>query len=227
MENIKILGANDALELKDAFNKLSGKMGGVVEIRDGDTDEVLLKKKPNLFVQRGRAFGLELLFNETVPADTGYIRNLNRTINHYRVGNAGTPDDQLFTPIPPNPQDMDLANKVPFRVVDLNDPDTFLSTDEEEMYHEMVVKNGVKYYFGKSFESGEVPFVVDKANNEIYRILTLKIDVNDCRGEHINELGLCISADDHTSSELFSRITFDSESFKNVKTLKILYYIYA
>lgn len=221
--------ADLADEMQLARKDSTAGLGGVVEIRDAETGALLVRRK-NIFVLRGRTFLLEKLFNDQVAADSGYIQNLARKINLFRIGSGGTPEGSPFAPIPPSPLDMNLATPIAFRSVHQDDVDTHLTEEEQSIYHEPMVDgvdSTITHYYAKTFEQLTPPLVLNKATNETYRLITLMLSEKDCREQFINELGLCISTDEFGDIELFSRLTFSTEHMTGNKSLLISYYTYA
>lgn len=200
-------------------------MGGIVRGVNPVTGKMILKS--NIIVQRGRTFSLEKLFGDVVPAQYNYTQNIDRTINLFRVGSGGAPAADPFNPTPPAATDEDLSIKAPFRIVDPNDPSTFLTASEEGIYFQPEVQpDGRTFYFSKAFDA--VPtWIVNKAENRIYRSIQLTIDPKDVRGFGINELGLCISDSNHENIELFSRFTTETIPFFGNTGMVFEYLVYA
>lgn len=222
----------DSLELAEAMkesyqehlnNGLPG-MGGIVRAINPETGKPILKK--NIFVQRGRTFTLEKLFGEAVPTEHYPLQNLNRTINLFRAGSGGAPANDPFSPVAPSPLDTDLSVPEPFRIVDPDDPNTALTPEEVGKYHQPQTVDGKTHYFAKTFDATPT-WVVNKADNKIYRSIQLSIEMKDLRDRKINEIGLCISTDDHNDIELFSRWTTETIAFRDSMAMVFEYLVYA
>jgi hypothetical protein len=217
-----------ATQMKDSYmanaeNGMHG-FGGIIRTTNPVTGRPLIK--PNIFVQRGRTFALEKLFGDHAPDESGYIKNNNRTINLFRIGSGGAPANDLFSPLVPSPLDTNLSVIEPFRVVDVLRPDTFLLPGEENVYFQPVVEGNLTKYMAKAFD--DTPrWVLNKADNKIYRSIEISINETDARNKKINELGLCISTADHTDIELFSRWTSDTVSFSGNTSMVYEYLVYA
>jgi hypothetical protein len=208
----------------------SGHTGGVLEFVDmvnPVTGNNLLRK--NAIVQRGRTFALEKIHNILAPVETGYIRDLNRSILLFGVGTGGTPVDQPFAPIPVANDSTSLTTPVPFRVVDPNNATTAIAESEISSYPIFTGLNGKRNYYYKTFDQAQTQFVVNKADNKIYRKIPLYISPNDCRGLKINEIALFFCTAIYGNIEMYSKATFDTESMSTNtgKGLLINYYTYA
>jgi len=246
MEN-KVLKFNDGQKFDDKMvMDNSPKLRGKVVFKD-DMGNVILEKE-NLIVLRGRVYAIEKLFNDYNTNDN-YKKNLNRTISLFKCGEGGTPEDKPFQPFVPSFSDVNVATEIPFRIVDANDPTTFLSTEEENLYYDERVNaddSNLKEYYCKRFDNTEPEWHIDTANNEVYKKIILRISTLDfrtiatgdpeqpyTRDAKINELSLCLAYHNVASNtmediELFSRICFDTESLSNLtKQITVEYYIYA
>jgi len=209
---------------------------GLVVIKDIEGN-VLLRKK-NLVVLRGRTFSLEKLFNLTIPNEVSgsYISNTNRSVCLFRAGTNGTLVGQPFQPTAVNYDEEGLSVEVPFRSLAVGEEFSIDPIDESVYYtDERIVGVGedeVRHYYSKrlNIDSAFKPvWEFNKDTNTAYIKTTLKIGASDFRGEKINELGLFFadqSGDTFTDMEMFSRITFDTESFPADKELTIEYYIF-
>jgi hypothetical protein len=243
----KILSFTDAINMAETTERSTSYVGlkGRVRLRDGVTGELILEKD-NLIVLRGRTYALEQLFNDPIdPTASGYKVNMNRTIGLFKIGSGGADvQSSPFQPFTPLYKDEDMAIPVPFVI---QDPDKYataekennpsiienLSTAQKKKYYLPTVKsNGTTEYFGKVFEVAP-QWVFNKTTNEVYKKIMLKIDANEARGYMVNELGLVIAQYDATNNvwkdaELFSRVTFDTESLTSLtKSLLVEYLIFA
>ena len=208
----------------------SGESGGILEFTNminPQTGKCLLRK--NAIVQRGRTFALEKIHNILAPVESGYIRDLNRSILLFGVGTGGTPVDQPFAPLPVANDATSLTAPAPFRVVDPNNASTAIASAELSSYPLFTTLNGKRYYYYKTFDQQQTQFVVNKIDNKIYRKIPLYISPNDCRGLKINEIALYFCTPSYGSIEMYSKATFDSESMSadSGKGLLINYYTYA
>ena len=231
-------------------------MRGHVVFRDPLTNEILFEKD-NLITQRSRAYILELISgmssgvsefvdNETKVDENGETWQKVRTLCLFKIGNGGADiQNTPFESISPNFNDTDLFNPVPFIIYDpmksLSDSKKANPSYVEEMYDEdkntyylpfEQADNSVRYY-GKKFDSMNSKLFVNRANGECYLKFNLELNVHEARGQLFNELGLLIGRYDPSDNtykdvELFSHITFDTNSLKSLKRdLVIEYYIYA
>jgi hypothetical protein len=252
MEDTKILKFSDRdLEtMKDSYsltdgNNFSDKKGFKTRVTFKSPTGEVLAVGENLVVFRGRLFTLEKLFS--VQLDTtinnSFIRNHNRYVCLWKVGTGGAPLDDPFNPLVVQFSDRDMAAPYPYRklIPSLGDA---LTEEETKWYYGKNIVEGPEgdeeHYYFKRMNLGTdfIPtWQVDEPNNIVSLMNTLLIDKLDCRGAKINELGLYIakiSPDPNnpqnvvfTDIELFSRITFDTESFKGNKSVIIEYLIFA
>jgi len=243
----KVLKFNDGSNLEDSFVMNNAPtMRGRVVFKD-DMGNILLEKD-NLIVLRGRVYALEKLFADFNTNDN-YAKNLNRIISLFKCGEGGTPEDKPFQPYVPVFSDLDLAKEIPFRIVDANDPTTFLSTEEKQLYYDgrvSALDSNLTEYFCKRFDNVDPEWHIDSVNNEVYKKIILRISTLDFRtvptgdpeqpygrDAKINELSLCLAYYNQVANvmediELFSRICFDTESLSNLtKQITVEYYIYA
>lgn len=213
---------------KDAIEYMRDLPGiaGIVQGVDPATGRVLFRRK-NVVTLRGRTFALENLYKDLAPAESGYVRDLLRQINLFKVGSGGAPVNDPFSPIAPSALDLDLVNPVAFRVVNRLVAETALLGEEVPIYKLPVVKGDNTYYYGKRFENTDPEWILDKAKNTVYKVLNLMISPKDVRNAKINELGLVFSTSTFGSPELYSRVTFDTESFTEIKGLLFQYFTYA
>jgi len=212
---------------------------GVVDIINPVTGKVILRKKQNLIVLRGRTFALEKLFDDTITTTNvpSYQTNLNRKICLFGVGTGGAPMADPFAPIPPVPLNEALSERAPFRTTCPGGSDpafpTALDAGEELIYYDMVVDGIYEHYYGKRFEYLDPEWGVFPGDNEIYKKIVLRVNDKDARGKHINELMLYIAGYDSGANEMvdieaFSHITFPTESLLDLtKQLLVEYYIYS
>lgn len=201
-------------------------IGGIMQGVDPVSGRVLFRRK-NIVTLRGRTFALENLYKDLAPAESGYVRDLLRQINLFKVGSGGAPINDPFSPIAPSALDLDLVNPVAFRTVNRLVAETALLDEEVPIYQLPVVDGDYTYYYGKRFENTDPEWVLDKDKNTVYKVLNLMISPKDVRNAKINELGLVFSTSEFGSPELYSRVTFDTESFTEIKGLLFQYFTYA
>ena len=221
----------DSHELADKMSDadpMGTGLGGVVEFVNPETGNVLLRRR-NLVVQRGRTFALEKMYGINAPVNTGYTADLTRTITLFSVGTGGCPANDPFSPIPVQPTDIELRSKVALRTVDPSNSLTDIKPEDIPFYPVFETVGGKKLYKYKKFNEADAQFVVNKSENKIYRRLPIYISELDCRDQKINELALYFCNPKHGNVEMYSRLTFDTESMSSVvnKGLLIYYYTYA
>jgi hypothetical protein len=246
-----LLSFNDALMMADKIGQPASRTGlkgrvRVHEILDEFGNTVLKQEKDNLIVMRGRTYALEQLFNDPIdPTTSGYKVNMNRTICLFKVGSGGADVNSApFQPFTPLYSDEDLAIPVPFVTQDsdkydsqekTNNPsiiETMSSAQKKIYYNPTIRENGTTEYYSKVFEV-KPQWVFNKSTNEVYKKIMLKVNANEARGYMVNELGLLIGEYDQANNqyldtELFSRVTFDTESLTSLtKGLLIEYLIFA
>jgi len=231
---------------KSSLGLVQPKLRGKVVIKD-DNGNVILEKD-NMIVLRGRVFALETLFSD-LNEDPEYLKNLNRTVCLFKMGNGGTPVSSPFQPYTPNHTDLDLASPLPFRIVDANDSRTQLTTAEQQVYYGDVVSTlnpDVREYYYKRFENVDPEWRIDKIGNEAYKKMVLHVNELDfkttptgnvddpyTRNAIVNELGLFFAhyntvSNKYEDIEMFSRICFNTEALKSAtKAITIEYYIFA
>lgn len=234
----------DNFNINDKINNHKNYLKGHIILRDEFNNIIL--EKDNLIVLRGRTFALEKLFNESISTEnSGYISNINRTICLFKIGSGGADVQSTpFEPYVPAYSDIDLANPIPFITLDPNkmsDPDkvdnpsiveSLTEADRSKYFLSVNKDNDIIDYYGKIFE-GSPEWVFNKETNEVYKKISLKIDANEARGYIVNELGLVLAEYDsentnYKDAELFSRVTFDSQSLTSLtKFITIEYFIYA
>jgi hypothetical protein len=247
----KLLTFQDAIIMADKIGQPASRTGlkgrvRIHEIMDDFGNTVLKQEKDNLIVMRGRTYALEQLFNDPIdPTTSGYKVNMNRTICLFKVGSGGADVNSApFQPFTPLYSDEDLAIPVPFVTEDANkyaDQDKtnnpsiieVMNAEQEKKYYNPIIRaNGTTEYYSKVFEV-KPQWVFNKATNEVYKKIMLKVNANEARGYMVNELGLLIGEYDTTNNvyndtELFSRVTFDTESLTSLtKSLLIEYLIFA
>lgn len=231
----------DFFKLKDT-PAMAADLKGHVVVKDLDGNIIL--EKDNLIVLRGRTYVLELLFGQDAPADSGYIVNRNRTVCMFKIGQGGADINSApFNPFVPKFSDEDLYQSVPFVIEDPdkeNDPNkqsnpsivSELSEEDKEKYFLPISRpDGSTAYYGKVFEPDGSNLTVNKATGEVYQRLTMRIEPTEARGFMVNELGLIMAEKkngDYIDAELFSRVTFDTESLTSLsKGVIIDYYVHA
>ena len=206
-----------------------------------------------------KLFGVEIdghLSAATATRDA-YLRGLERTLCLFGCGSGGTPNNSPFNPTPPGYDDQKLAAPAPFRVVygqdfggNSTEIPTLPSSIKDKYPHTKTVQTADGYFnsefYYKNFDN--MTWGLKRDTNEVYRKIRLSIIEDDFRtireraNEYkreilINELGLFIARKEIdgtvvTVPELFSRITFDSESLRSAsvtgatKEIFIDYYIF-
>jgi hypothetical protein len=200
---------------------------GILVFKDGKSRNILFRTK-NKVVLRGRTFALENLYKETIFSSSGYIQNLNRSINLFQVGNGGTPLNDPFNPLPVSHDDENLKNKLAFRKTLVSATQDVINPVNEDIYkgYEIDSLTGSKSYYYKRFENQNPVFIFDKKNNLIYKKLELFVSVDDCRNTEINEVGLFFSSINFTQPEMYSRSVFPTYPIRTFDTLLIEYYTY-
>jgi hypothetical protein len=193
-----------------------------IKILDADTKEVLVSRRENLVVHRGRTFALEKLYNDSYNASPYPTNNLSRKINLFSVGtggcNSGTPE----LAIPPTPLDTNLTTIIPFISSSSDNAD-------HSIYPIATHEGSVYNYYYKRFEVIDPVWYLDRTSNTVYKKLELLVDVTDARDPGtISELGLFFSGNsDFSDPEMYSRVTFPTENISGSKRLQIEYYTYA
>jgi hypothetical protein len=241
--------------VNDKINLQDKQVRGHLIFRDPETKKII-HEQDNLVVMRTRVYLFEHLFG--VPAPTYYNckENNNRIICLFKVGQGGADvNANAFNPYVPKFSDTDLAQPVPFVIVD---PDKDADTEEdanpsvvteltENTYKdgELVSKgqdhqyylgttfaDGRVLYYGKTFEEDSKGWVIDNNTGEVAYSMNMKIEETECRGCLINEIGLILAEYDEEEnvfidSELATRITFDTESLTSLtKGIEIEYIMY-
>jgi hypothetical protein len=247
-ENEVMVNVEDAMVLADKYKKNPYSrqgLSGRIKLHVDDFGNKVLEKD-NLIVLRGRTFALEKLFDSPIdPTTSGYKVNMNRTICIFKIGSGGCDVNSApFQPFTPLYSDENLATPVPFVIEDSQKYADQLKTDNPSIIEAMtdadkhryylpsLKSNGSAEYYGKVFEVAP-QWVFNKDTNEVYKKIMIKVDANEARGFLVNELGLVIAEYDsatntYVDDELFSRVTFDTESLTSLtKTLLIEYLIFA
>jgi hypothetical protein len=188
---------------------------GLIQIFAKDTGKLLLEKD-NIVIHAGREFILRRLF---------FTDSNSKFINLFQVGTGGAPASNPFSPIPPRPTDTELNNAIPFRYTTLDNdltkiPGTFYPIKE------ITADNRLAYYY-KRIDMSKSELVIDPETNKVFMHLKLDISNEDVTDENINELGLVISRSDFSEPQLFTKVSFKTEPFSDVKGLIVHYYVYA
>lgn len=234
-ENSNVIKLVDVQELDDfqksLFSEISSSnnsLNGILVFKDGETREVLRPIAKNKVVLRGRTFSLENLYKDMIPASSGYIRNLDRSINLFQVGSGGCPLNDPFNPIPVAPKDQFLKAPIPFRTF-INDSTDSIVNPIDPLVYKGVITNSLGHneYYYKRFENQNPVFYLDKDKNHIYKKLELVVSLDDCRNREINEVGLFFSTPNFEQVEMYSRCTFPTYAIRSTDTLLIEYYTYA
>jgi hypothetical protein len=192
----------------------------------------LLLKRENLVVMRGRVFALEKVFDLPMAATVAenFSTDLDRKVCLFKIGTGGTPLDDPFNPNKVKPLESDLSNSVPFRTLTV---DESLDDEVSDLYQLLSTENAgtdqeLRKYFAKKIGTQEWFYKAEE--NKAFIKVTLKISAEDARDQKVNELGLFLAKENEdgtfSDSEMFSRITFHSESLENTKAGTILYYVF-
>lgn len=195
-------------------------------IRDKHTGEVLSAAN-NLVLHKGRTLALRKLFN-VLPAGVNQDTFNQRSVCLFGIGSGGTPVSNPFQPTPPTSLDSDLNTKIALRVVDSSRGDR-LDTEEQSLYTDGVTEGSAQKFYKKTFNSIEL--VSNPDQDEVYVKIGLEISEKDARGALVSELAIYSAkkaANVYTDYEIFSRITFQTESLNEStnKALLINYYVY-
>lgn len=223
-DNVQILSFDEAMKLDEEMQQAKEKLspeevpwfGGMVNIYDKDSGELLVSKRPNIVTLRGRLFALERLYNDVAsqsnttaldgnnPFQAGsYRTNLDREIIFFTVGSGGANSGDWFNTKAPNFNSTALYNQIAFRRVPEaiygTGTGTDLTTQEREFYFLPRKIGSEIHFFGKRFNEQKSNFLIDVTNNKVYKKLTLEISNKDCRiigndEDRINELGLIIAS---------------------------------
>lgn len=219
-------------EVKDTLeisNKENVKNKNYIRVVDVNSGKVLVKRKENIITLRGRTFALEKLYEDVNNVTEYTIKNYDRTINLFSIGNGGCPEGDPFSPIIPTPLDTALANRIPFITI----PD---GTDPITIYPNIIMSNypvdpdpveSDNLYYYKRFNIRDPEWNIDLNTNTTCKKLELLIDIEDCRDENINELGLYFSTNSFTEPEMYSRVTFPTWHMSGGTKILVEYYTFA
>lgn len=247
----KQLNAFDGLSLNDN-EPMKHPIRGHVKITDKETKEVIAEKD-NLVLMYTRAWLFCQLFKVNPPADYKQKMQSSDQICLLTVGQGGADiNASAFSPFVPKFSDIDLGQKVPFKVVnpDKNN-DTSLApnpsiveelTEAQKKIYYMPVNqpDGTTYYFAKrpTGATDDKPYGnshgldIDQNSGTISFSMTFDIDKDECRGYLINELGLWMgtfnkNTNSYENLHLATRLTFDTEPMSSLsKSLEIEYTMY-
>lgn len=231
-----------------SFNDNAKSFSGRVRVFEGrDEFENLIIEKDNLIVERGRTYVLEQLFKEQIVG-SGKV-NTNRVPCLFKIGCGGANVGQNglngtpFVPYIPEYDNIELGQPVPFVIVDPNKNNDDSLKNNPSVYTELPAgllntyylgetkADGVTEYYGKVFEAGS-SFIFDRTKNTVCRKIDLKVDINEARGQLINELGLVLAELDTSNhiardAELMSRVTIPTRALNDLSTyIRLEYYIY-
>ena len=244
--NLQIIESIELSEHEEGNKFLKGLVlfkdsnGKIIDIRD------------NLILMETRIHLLRTLFEYKKIGDTTEINNFNDDIDRklclFKVGSGGADvNGSPFTPYVPQFNDIDLAQPVPFKIVNINKDAVFedrsnpsvvktlSDTDKKKYFLKKTYEDGTSKYFGKKPEITSKGWLIDNSTGKVAYSLNLLIDVNDCRGFMINELGLVLAKEiftnnkvtSHTRVTLGSRVTFDTKSLSDLSTnFEIEYIVY-
>jgi hypothetical protein len=263
-DNIKHITFEDAMdlardemvnaEIRDGLGDRGG-LAGIVTMTDNE-GRVCFTKRHNLIVLRGRTFGLEKLFNNTIgnvgvnDGAVPYVSDLDRQVIAFGVGKGGAPASDPFSPYAPPPTGVNgvrLASRVPIRshdtaLVTSGNPLQFIPADKILNYggaEKVVGATTAWLYYLKHFDNRTPVWVFNETANTVYKKTMLSLTDTDCRtaaSNWINELALYFGrasgldargGSSIVNPEMFSRITFPTEYLSANKSLAIEYRIYA
>lgn len=195
-------------------------------IRDKETGEIL-NAANNLVLHKGRTLALRKLFN-ILPSGVNQDTMNQRSVCLFGIGSGGTPVSNPFQPTPPTSLDSDLNTRIPFRIIDTT-RGTRLTAEEQNIYTDQANEGTTQKFFKKAFNSVEL--VTNPDQDEVYVKIGLEINEKDARGGLISELAVYSAkkaGNVYTDYEVFSRITFQTESLNEStnKALLINYYVY-
>jgi hypothetical protein len=186
---------------------------------------------------------VDLVDTGTDSMSSDLSRLLNRRVCLFGIGSGGVPDQAWFSPSVVIPTCTKLENPIAFCSENSDD----CQSNPNFYFGEKTVSGETRYFLKrintKDANDNFLPsWVYDKATNTIAMMTTLHVNeaylANPPDGEikRINELGLYMATETFNQStntstfsniELFSRITFDTESLNANKELLIEYYIFA
>ena len=167
---------------------------------------------------------------------------LNRRVCLFGIGSGGVANEAWFSPSTVVPSSTRLVNPIAFCNSDSED----YRVNPEFYYGAEVDGDGKSQYFLKRINSKDANdnflpcWVYDKATNTIAMMNTLHINESflsnppDGIIKRVNELALYMATETivggkstFTNIEMFSRVTFDTESLYSNKEMLIEYYIFA
>jgi hypothetical protein len=177
----------------------------------------------------------DLVLNKTISGDLTSL--LNRRVCLFGIGSGGVTSNGWFSPAVVGPTEISITN-IPFceaSSVDLEaNPDFYVANAKGEyIYKRLNTKNDADHFYPQ--------WVFDTTTNTIAMMSTLHIDESylsnppDGIVKRINELALYMANEDidengksvFSDIEMFSKITFETESLYANKELVIEYYIFA
>lgn len=236
-------GFQDALEffMKDQRRSSGPAIGGVAIFKD-PAGNVLLRAK-NLVVARGRIFSLENLFkldiNPTVEDIKDFRQDRSRSVCLFSIGSGGTLPDDPWNPLIVNPWETAINTPIPFRSYTPSLGDSLPVELENIYYGKEEIEVGpdsapaIQYFLKRmNINTNFVPeWHVDKKTNVCAVKNVLNIDKNDARGSKISEIAFFLASpkagvNNFEGFEMFSRITFDTESLHDNKSLTVEYYTF-
>lgn len=238
MKRFKRISKSDMINMQDK------KIRGHVIIKDGETGEIL-QEKDNLVLMRTRVFCFEHLFKVAPPDYYNCIVDNERSICLFSVGQGGADvNSTAFNPFVPKFSDKNLAQPVPFMMVNKDKGEDLSLDSNPSIVEELTEEQSKKYYlaeenpdgsinyYGKVFEPESKGWVIDINTGEVAYELSMRIEQEECRGFLINEIGLWLAKYDESqnvyiNNELATRITFDTESLTSLtKSIEIQYILY-
>jgi len=249
MSDNKVLVFKDDAGFRDAYGFLlkqgvkpdGSHIHGVAVFKD-PAGNVLLRRK-NLVVARGRVFALENLYkldlDRTIEDLADFVQDRSRSICLFSIGTGGTLPDNPWNPLIVNPWETSIASPVPFRSYTPSLGES-LPTELENIYYGKedieVGPDGapaIQYFLKRmNIDTDFIPqWHIDRDTNVIAVKNILQIDKFDGRNYKINEIAFYLASpkedeNDFENFEMFSRITFDTESLHDNKSLTIEYYTF-
>jgi len=223
--NLQIL---EPISLDDSKKK---SIRGLVIFKDNSGNIIDIKE--NLILFETRKYILESLF-ETSD---------DKKICLFKIGQGGADvNGSPFNPYVPRFSDTDLAEPIPFKIVDVNKDATYESRSNTSIVTELSTEDKSKLflsttdedlttkYYGKVFDDSSTGWKIDESTGEVAYSLNLTIEADEARGYKLNELGLILankSGDDYINPTLASRVTFSTKSLQDLnETINIEYIIY-
>jgi len=220
-------------KLKDKFSRNKEKyIQGHVIVKDLEGNVIL--EKDNLVLLRTRIYLFEHLFKSNPPAPYNNDIDNDRFICLFKIGQGGADVNATpFNPFVPKFSDTDLAQPVPFIIVDPDKSDdiekeanpsfvTELPVFRKNVGNESVPYNkyflpvdnqdGSLSYYGKIFENDNNDtsnWNINTETGEVSYTLKLKIEPTEARGFMVNEIGLLLAKPSINNYNIITNIAND------------------